>query len=86
MHEVTRILSDIEQGDPNAAEQLLPLVYAELRKLARQSERCASFGICREVWYSMWTFRPVSIITRFGGTSGESTRYVPVTRPGAARD
>jgi RNA polymerase sigma factor (TIGR02999 family) len=34
MHEVTRILSAIEQGDPQAAEQLLPLVYDELRKLA----------------------------------------------------
>ena len=36
MSEVTRILSAIEQGDPHAAEQLLPLVYDELRKLARQ--------------------------------------------------
>ena len=34
MHEVTRILSAIEQGEPQAAEQLLPLVYEELRKLA----------------------------------------------------
>jgi RNA polymerase sigma factor (TIGR02999 family) len=34
MTEVTRILSAIEQGDPQAAEQLLPLVYDELRKLA----------------------------------------------------
>src|SRR5262249_12861186 len=34
MNEVTRILSAIEQGDPHAAEQLLPLVYNELRKLA----------------------------------------------------
>jgi RNA polymerase sigma factor (TIGR02999 family) len=34
MSEVTRILSAIEQGDPHAAEQLLPLVYEELRKLA----------------------------------------------------
>jgi len=34
--EVTRILSAIEQGDPQAAEQLLPLVYEELRKLASQ--------------------------------------------------
>src|SRR5205814_5991436 len=34
MIEVTRILSAIEQGDPHAAEQLLPLVYDELRKLA----------------------------------------------------
>ena len=36
MTDVTRILSAIEQGDPNAAEQLLPLVYDELRKLAAQ--------------------------------------------------
>jgi len=34
MHEVTRVLSAIEQGDPQAAEQLLPLVYDELRKQA----------------------------------------------------
>jgi len=36
MSEVTRILSAIDQGDPNAAEKLLPLVYDELRKLAAQ--------------------------------------------------
>jgi len=34
MSDVTRILQSIEQGDHNAAEQLLPLVYDELRKLA----------------------------------------------------
>ena len=34
MSDVTRILSQIEQGDPRAAEELLPLVYEELRKLA----------------------------------------------------
>src|SRR5438552_991664 len=34
MSEVTHILSAIEEGDPKAAEQLLPLVYTELRKLA----------------------------------------------------
>ena len=36
MKEVTRILSAMDQGDPHAAEQLLPLVYDELRKLAAQ--------------------------------------------------
>ncbi len=36
MNDVTRILSAIEQGDPHASEQLLPLVYEELRKLAAQ--------------------------------------------------
>src|SRR5438874_8561612 len=34
MNDVTRILSAMEQGDPQAAEQLLPQVYQELRKLA----------------------------------------------------
>src|SRR5262245_37839396 len=36
MSEVTRILSALEQGDPSAAEQLLPLVYDQLRALAAQ--------------------------------------------------
>jgi RNA polymerase sigma factor (TIGR02999 family) len=36
MRDATAILSCIEQGDPQAAEQLLPLVYDELRKLAAQ--------------------------------------------------
>jgi RNA polymerase sigma factor (TIGR02999 family) len=36
MADVTQILDAIEQGDPHAAEQLLPLVYDELRKLAAQ--------------------------------------------------
>jgi hypothetical protein len=36
MSDVTRILSAIAGGDPSAAEQLLPLVYDELRQLAAQ--------------------------------------------------
>jgi RNA polymerase sigma factor (TIGR02999 family) len=36
MNDATRILSAIENGDPHAAEKLLPLVYDELRKLAAQ--------------------------------------------------
>ena len=36
MSDVTHILSAIEQGDPRAAEKLLPLVYEELRELATQ--------------------------------------------------
>ena len=36
MSEVTHFLTAIEQGDPTAAEQLLPLVYDELRRLAAQ--------------------------------------------------
>ena len=36
MHEVTQILNAIDQGDPQATEKLLPLVYKELRQLAAQ--------------------------------------------------
>src|SRR4051812_47597852 len=36
MNEVTRILSALDVGDPRAADELLPLVYQELRKLAAQ--------------------------------------------------
>ena len=36
MSDVTRILDRVQQGDPTAAEELLPLVYGELRKLAAQ--------------------------------------------------
>jgi len=36
MHDVTRILSAIGQGDPQGANELLPLVYEELRRLAKQ--------------------------------------------------
>src|SRR5271167_782270 len=36
MNDLTRILSAIERGDPHAADQLLPLVYEELRKVAAQ--------------------------------------------------
>ena len=42
MNEVTRVLSAIEAGDPQAAEQLLPLVYDELRRLA--ARRLSSEG------------------------------------------
>src|SRR5262245_19267473 len=36
MSEISRILSAVKDGDPTASEQLLPLVYDELRKLAAQ--------------------------------------------------
>src|SRR6516225_1735882 len=36
MHAITQALNGIEQGDPHAADQLLPLVYDELRRLAAQ--------------------------------------------------
>jgi RNA polymerase sigma factor (TIGR02999 family) len=44
MNDVTRILSAVEQGEAGAAEQLLPLVYDELRKLAAQKLACEKPG------------------------------------------
>ena len=44
MNDVTQILSAIEQGDPHAAEHLLPLIYDELRKLAAQKLACEKPG------------------------------------------
>jgi RNA polymerase sigma factor (TIGR02999 family) len=44
MNDVTRILSAIEEGDAQAAEQLLPLVYDELRRLAAQKMARESSG------------------------------------------
>jgi hypothetical protein len=53
MHEVTRILNAVDQGDPQAAEQLLPLVYDELRKLAAQKlvEEKPGQHCRRQRWY-----------------------------------
>jgi hypothetical protein len=42
MSDVTGILKAIEQGDPKAADELLPLVYGELRKLAASRMACNS--------------------------------------------
>jgi RNA polymerase sigma factor (TIGR02999 family) len=44
MADVTQILNAIEQGDPHAAEQLLPLVYNELRELAARKLACEAPG------------------------------------------
>src|SRR5688572_33132557 len=44
MSDVTRILAAIEQGNPQASEKLLPLVYDELRKLASQKMAQESAG------------------------------------------
>jgi hypothetical protein len=45
MSDVTHFLDRVQQGDPNAADELLPLVYEELRKLA--AHRFASEGLAR---------------------------------------
>jgi hypothetical protein len=72
MFDVTRIVSDIEQGEPGAASQLLPLIYDELRKLAAQrlaheyAEARKEFQIALaqskdagERTYLAWCIRPI---------------------------
>ena len=61
MTDLTRILSAIEQGDPRATEQLLPLVYDELRKLAAAKMaqdapdiRCKPPPWCRKPICALW--------------------------------
>ena len=44
MEQVTKILDRLQQDDPKAAEELLPLVYAELRKLAAAKMSCEQPG------------------------------------------
>lgn len=44
MHEITQILKALDQGNPQAAEELLPLVYQELRLLAAQKLACEAPG------------------------------------------
>jgi hypothetical protein len=56
MSEVTRILSAIDQGDPRAAEQLLPLVYHELRLLA--ARKLAQEKPGRRCRRRPWSTRP----------------------------
>jgi RNA polymerase sigma factor (TIGR02999 family) len=60
MSDVTRILSAIEQGDPKASEQLLPLVYDELRRLAAQKlahdksgQTLQATALVHEAWLRM---------------------------------
>jgi RNA polymerase sigma factor (TIGR02999 family) len=69
MSEVTRVLSAIEHGEPGAAEELLPLVYDELRRLA-------AYKLARE--RSGQTLQPTALVheafVRLVGSTGAATR------------
>jgi len=74
MSDVTRILSAIEQGDPSAAEQLLPLVYDELRRLAAQrlaqekpGQTLQATALVHEAY--------LRLVARPEGESGESAQH-----------
>jgi hypothetical protein len=58
MNDLTQILSAIEKGDPQAAGELLPVVYAELRRLAKQ--RLSQENRGRPSRPRPWCTRPTS--------------------------
>jgi hypothetical protein len=81
MTEVTSILSQIEDGDPSAAEKLLPLVYDELRKLAaaRMAEepairRCKRLHSFTKLIFDWWTSNKFNTGIRAGTSSRQRPR------------
>src|SRR6516225_6940717 len=72
MNEVTSLLSAIEQGEPKAAEQLLPLVYDELRKLAalKLAQEKPGQTLQRRPWFTRRTFGWSTRMRSSTGTAG----------------
>jgi RNA polymerase sigma factor (TIGR02999 family) len=97
MDAITQVLHAIEQGDPQAAEQLLPLVYDELRKLAAQKlaqekpgQTLQATALVHEAWLRLvggtppqqWNSRG-----HFFGAAAEAMRRILVERArGKARE
>ncbi len=88
MSDVTRLLGAIEQGDPSAAEELLPLVYEELRKLAAarlahepDGETLQPTALVHEAWLKLtpshqaWRGR-----AHFFGAAAEAMRRILIDR------
>jgi RNA polymerase sigma factor (TIGR02999 family) len=88
--EVTQILERVEQGDPKAAEELLPLVYEELRKLAavkmaqeRPGQTLQATALVHDAWLRLvdtddakaWNSRG-----HFFGAAAEAMRRILVDR------
>ena len=87
MNEVTRILSAIEQGDPHAAEQLLPLVYDELRQLAAAkmageapARRSSATALVHEAYVRLVGDRPFADRRHFFRVAAEAMRRILIDR------
>src|ERR687888_2137663 len=83
MSEVTRILSAIEQGDPSAAEQLLPLVYEELRRLAAQKlahekpgQTLDATALVHEAYLRLVGDQPFANRRHFFAAAAEAMRHI----------
>ena len=89
MSDVTRLLNAVEQGDPKAAQELLPLVYEELRKLAAQrmateppGQTLQPTALVHEAWLRLagddsqrWNSR-----AHFFGAAAEAMRRILIDR------
>ena len=89
MSEVTRILDSIAQGDPKAAEELLPLVYGELRKLAAHKMSAEPPGqtlqptaLVHEAWLRLAGNEEAKFANRahFIGAAAEAMRRILIER------
>lgn len=87
MHDVTRILNAIDQGDQQAAEQLLPLVYDELRMLAAQKlaqekpgQTLDATGLVHEAYLRMVGDQQFENRRHFFGAAAEAMRRILVDR------
>ena len=71
MSAITVILNRAQQGDPHAAEELLPLVYDELRKLAaaKMANESRDTGCSPQGWFTSRSERPPSQIVRLNTRS-----------------
>ena len=89
MNEVTHILDRVQQGDPKAAEELLPLVYEELRRLAAQKMAHEAPGqtlqptaLVHEAWLKLVGRGPQQWNSRghFFGAAAEAMRRILIDR------
>jgi RNA polymerase sigma factor (TIGR02999 family) len=89
MSDITRILDDAQHGDPQAAEELLPLVYEELRKLAAQrmaneapGQTLQPTALVHEVWLKLMGPHPQQWNSRghFFGAAAEAMRRILIDR------
>jgi RNA polymerase sigma factor (TIGR02999 family) len=92
MSDVTRILSAIEQGDPDAADQLLPLVYDELRQLAAQKlareepgQTLDATALVHEAYLRLVGDQPFANRRHFLAAAAEAMRRVLIDRARARR-
>jgi RNA polymerase sigma factor (TIGR02999 family) len=87
MNEVTRILSAIDAGDPRAAQQLLPLVYDELRRLAaaqmareKPGQTLDATALVHEAWMRLAGGQEYESRSHFFRASAEAMRRILVDR------